>query len=437
MRKKINIDLPVMIAGKGISGQAVYDLLLELKISKDNILFCDPKNEPDLLDTFLNQNPKTVVVSPGISLKTAWLQKLLKSGCKLSSELEIATFFLTTEKIVAVTGSVGKSTTAALISAGMQNSKLTHFLGGNFGIPLSRYVLEKIKTEISVDWLVLEISSYQLENYKNLSTDYSIFTYLTPNHLERYESLSDYYASKFFLHNRTSHMTFINSNSPDLVNYFNENASEKSYQLCSSYSSNNLPEIFVGKYIKPNLIGKHNLENIGLVFQFANYLNFPMSFYLGVMNYSGLPHRLQKIYDFDNIVAINDSKATTIESVKLAVQTITNENPKKIWLLLGGRDKNLPWAELKNILTSNIECILFGECATLIQQSLQLKTFKLFLKLENALDYVIKNVQQHEAILLSPGGTSLDEFKNFEDRGEFFTNYLNLHIKKSIDQTHE
>jgi len=170
------------------------------------------------------------------------------------------------------------------------------------------------------------------------------------------------------------------------------------------------------------LIGQHNQDNLALASALAMEAGWPSQAIQGMKRFQGLSHRLENLGETHGVRFINDSKATAMDSVLIAATAAfdTLAEGGKLFLLLGGRDKNLPWEQL-NALASlkNVVFIFFGECREIAQKKSQLQGAS-FVKLSQALQHAFDQASSSDTVLLSPGGTSLDEFKSFEDRGNFF-----------------
>lgn len=174
------------------------------------------------------------------------------------------------------------------------------------------------------------------------------------------------------------------------------------------------------------LLGSHNLDNISMAAQFLNEIGAPPVAYAGLKSFTGLPHRLENLGFINGTRYVNDSKATTIESVITATQSILETVPSEstLWLLLGGKDKNLPWIEIQTLLKfKNVRYFFFGECGAKASSISQISG-PIYAKLKELLPDLKHFVKAQDTVLLSPGGTSLDEFKSFEDRGTYFKNFL-------------
>jgi UDP-N-acetylmuramoylalanine--D-glutamate ligase len=425
--KKISKDLrphiptPVAVVGMGKSGDAAKKLLLLGQVPEMSIATFDAKalsanfNDPKkLMDEF---QPRTLVVSPGVPLSADWIQSAKKQGVLITSEISLACLCLEQEKIIGVTGSVGKSTTVSLLGAGLQAFSEWGFVGGNLGTPFSTYAAEVLEGRQRADWVVLELSSYQLENCEGLKLDFSAITYLTPNHMERYAHLTEYYDTKWKIKSLTKETLFLNTQGGDLIEYAGQKTPEKVQSISKSDSN-----LAAWNISEARLIGQHNQDNIALAVAIAMSAGWPDSAVFAMKSFGGLAHRLENLGSINGVRYINDSKATAMDSVLIAVQAaVDSQGPQgDIWVLLGGRDKNLPWEQLEK-LSEHTQCkfVFFGECRQVAQSKSDLNG-ESFPSLGEALGFIEQKKQIGDTVLLSPGGTSLDEFKSFEDRGDFF-----------------
>ncbi len=419
------VKRPIGIVGVGLSGEAAKRLLIRNGVKKSEVFTYDDKpGAADFSDAqgFLDQvQPKTLIVSPGYPLAKPWIQEFQERGGAVTSELALALHFLTSERVIGVTGAVGKSTTVSLLEAGFKTFSATSFLGGNIGTPLADYVVElQEKKRQRAEWLVLELSSYQLENCGNLECEFSCITYLTPNHMERYNSLEHYYATKWELVKRTKKAVILNQQGGDLVKF--AKGRKESAQLL--YTDQNDEELAHFHLDQAALLGSHNQDNLAMAAKIAREAGWPDSSIEGMKAFAGLPHRMQNLGMFRGIRFVNDSKATTMESVKTATLGIYDQMDRKaqLILLLGGKDKNLPWEDL-NVLKKiqKLRVIYFGQVGARAKEGAKLEG-EVVTKLGEAIQKVKGIAQSGDLVLLSPGGTSWDEFKNFEERGQFFTN---------------
>jgi UDP-N-acetylmuramoylalanine--D-glutamate ligase len=179
------------------------------------------------------------------------------------------------------------------------------------------------------------------------------------------------------------------------------------------------------KHFKPlraQILGSHNQDNLAVAFAIAEELGWPEQAYEAMLAFCGLPHRVENLGEFNGVRFVNDSKATTMESVKIAVKSVLDTVPEgaKLLLLLGGKDKDLPWRELADLgKEPKVEVIFFGSCAekAKIISSLNGPTVS---RLKDTFPLIAIDTKPGDTVLLCPGGTSLDEFKNFEERGREF-----------------
>ncbi len=220
-RYLLNLPRPIAIVGLGISGKSALHLLNSV-FPDEKIYTYDSRSNADFSnpeDLLKKVQPKCLVISPGIDLRLPWIQNFKDNGGKITSELSCALSFLSDETIIAITGSVGKSTVTSLLGTALKKSSPYNFFGGNLGTALSDYVTEVLSGRPRAQFVALELSSYQLENIENFKPKISVITSFTPNHLERYDSLEDYYKTKWSLLNYKSEKIILNSQSKDLVSF--------------------------------------------------------------------------------------------------------------------------------------------------------------------------------------------------------------------------
>jgi UDP-N-acetylmuramoylalanine--D-glutamate ligase len=405
---------PFLIVGLGKSGLAAKRLLLLLGVPLHEIKTFDAKVDSvdySKFQDFGDFIPGTLVVSPGFPLKTPWVQDFLKAGCGLTSELDLALQNMPTERIIGITGSMGKSTTTTLLGIGAQAFTSQVFVGGNLGIPLADYVADVLeKKSPRAEWVILELSSYQLENAASLKVEIGLLTALSPNHLERYQSLDEYYETKWSLKDRCQRAFLLNYDNLEIQRW----CGPRLDGICGPVTSRDYD------FEDAKLIGSHNKQNLALAFSTAEFLKWPDISLEAMKRYPGLEHRIEFVTTKNGVQYINDSKATTIESVAAAVDACLPlvSADGLLHLFIGGRDKNLPWEDLGKLAQhSKIVYHFFGECGELAQRRSQLRG-SISVNLKTLLSTF--TAQSGDVVLLSPGGSSLDEFKNFEVRGDFF-----------------
>jgi UDP-N-acetylmuramoylalanine--D-glutamate ligase len=408
---------PFVIVGLGKSGMAAANLLRAQGQNASDVLLFDEKKEADLKswEDIANLPVGTLVVSPGVPLQSANIKKLSELGWQITSEITLACQTLTTEKVIGVTGSVAKSTVTSLIGEAAKSEDANAFVGGNLGIPFCEYAFAITQGKPKAKWIVLELSSYQLENCKDLQLEASAITFLSANHLERYSSVDDYYMTKIRISEITKSVTVLNSASEDNRKYASRIKGKVILTSSKEFSDQALLK-------KVKLLGQHNKDNFCIAFEIAKACGFSQNSIEAMCNFTGLEHRIEFVAEHKGVTYINDSKATAMDSVQVAVQAAKEKaQSHTVYSLLGGKDKNLPWEELQSLKSEkNVVPIFFGACGELARTKMHMPEQRYFSKLSDALDEVFSRVKSGDVVLLSPGGTSLDEFKNFEDRGNFF-----------------
>ncbi len=363
-----------------------------------------------------SEKPDILVVSPGVPLSLNWIQAFVRAGGKIESEISLAAKYFDSEKIIGVTGSMGKSTICALLDSGIRAAGHSCFLGGNFGTPLADYALEVVDgNRERAEFIILELSSFQLENAFALNLDLALISALTPNHMERYETLEHYYETKWSISERTESPLIINAASTTLLKFAASHADSSDYHVISPEKE--------AKFQSAKILGKHNHQNLSFVAQVLDQLGIK-GYESGLINFSGLPHRLERVGEFSERLYVNDSKATNIESIETAVTSLDSCS-RSIVLLLGGRDKRLPWENLTPVIPRIKKIIVFGEAREMIMGRLGLKKLGIECEQFPTLKELMRKIKsissKGDLVLLSPGGTSLDEFSSFIERGEKFS----------------
>lgn len=349
-------------------------------------------------------------------------------------------------KVIGITGSAGKTTTTMLTGAVAKAAMepcVKVWVGGNIGTPMIDH-LEEIKPE---DWVVLELSSFQL-NQMTISPQIAMVLNITPNHLDRHKTMQAYIQAKARILDFQDENTIAILNRDDCGSIgLKERIKGRMITFGFSKPDSSEPAVFIqndfifftdGGLIAKlapvsslKLPGRHNLANAMAACAVGAALGFdPQAMQEGIESVVGIPHRLELIREKDGIRWYNDSIATAPERVMAAIQAI--DSP--LVLLLGGRDKNLPWDDLARTLhKDNPKVVLFGEAAELIQKALHAyENGKLpypvwkVNSLQDAVRHAAEAAEPGESVLLSPGGTSFDAYKDFEERGEHFRQLVEM-----------
>ena len=376
------------------------------------------------------------IISPGIAQDSELVQKAQSNDIPIVSEIEFSSWF-TTAPILAITGSNGKTTTAHLLAEMIQTDDLHGALAGNVGIPFAEMVLEDLENPDPKRVWVLEISSFQMEFIEHFKPYIAIFLNITPDHLNRYPSMKEYIAAKMNMWSRQTAEDFIVYNADDtiLVEEIAESTSRKiAFGLGhhpEAIFQPNRTKIYTEEHatlIEMNqlaLPGKHNLANALAAATAAHLMGVPNKSIAATMSqFSGVPHRLEPIAEINGVTYINDSKATNLDAVQVALESFT----QPIILLLGGLDKGGDFRSLLPHTHNNLkEVIAFGQAKELILTALRdaVRSTSV-MDLKEALELAQNCSQPGDVVLLSPGCASFDQFENFEERGDHFRSLVTV-----------
>ena len=376
------------------------------------------------------------IISPGIAQDSELVQKAQSNDIPIVSEIEFSSWF-TTAPILAITGSNGKTTTAHLLAEMIQTDDLHGTLAGNVGIPFAEMVLEDLVNPDPKRVWVLEISSFQMEFIEHFKPYIAIFLNITPDHLNRYPSMKEYIAAKMNMWSRQTAEDFIVYNADDtiLVEEIAESTSRKiAFGLGhhpEAIFQPNRTKIYTEEHatlIEMNqlaLPGKHNLANALAAATAAHLMGVPNKSIAATMSqFSGVPHRLEPIAEINGVTYINDSKATNLDAVQVALESFT----QPIILLLGGLDKGGDFRSLLPHTHNNLkEVIAFGQAKELILTALRDAVRSTSaMDLKEALELAQNCSQPGDVVLLSPGCASFDQFDNFEERGDHFRSLVTV-----------
>ncbi len=415
----------VLVYGMSISGEWVSKLLLKLKANvflyDDNKQKLKCKNiENCYFVQELNENLiiqfDFIIVSPSIEKDNKHLLFAKKQNIKIYSELEFASMFC--KKLVAVTGTNGKTTTVELISA-MLNKKHKAVACGNIGYPLSRAVMEK-KNYIKV----VEVSSFMLENADTFSPHVATILNIEPDHLIRHKTMDEYTKLKYSIFKNIKPHDYIvinlDGNIHPTLNSFTITYSLKF--LADVYIRNGYIYLHQNRIIAINelkLKGKHNLYNIMCAICFAYVYKVSVKqIREALLNFKSEAFRIEEIGVVNGIHFINDSKSTNISSTLACVEAVKGA----IILLLGGSNKGLDYKKLFSKLPKRIKhIVVFGEISNaLIEANAESFDIKKADDLESAFQIAIKLAKKNDSVVLSPASASYDQFSSFVERGKLF-----------------
>ena len=365
----------------------------------------------------------TIIVSPGIP-KIPILQEAEKLGIEIISEIEFGFRIKHPHsKIIAITGSNGKSTTVSLIHHLLITAGYNSVLGGNIGTAFTSFPIEKK----DIDFIVLELSSFQLENIDTFKPDVAAILNITPDHLNRYDSFDDYAKTKFNIFQNMKKNELVIINADDIItkkfqNLIKGNISKFSLENNVNIFRNN-DEIIFGKdsykIDEISIKGPHNVANAMAAILALSPFNITTdNIKNGLATFKSLPHRLEFVSTINGINFINDSKATNTDSVKYALQSFS----KPVRIIMGGKGKGEDFKILNKYLEKHAKKIyLIGDTIAEMHKAFSgICEIEEFSSFESAIVTAYKNAESGDNIVLSTACTSYDMFPNFEVRGNTF-----------------
>ncbi|HKI53990.1 MAG TPA: UDP-N-acetylmuramoyl-L-alanine--D-glutamate ligase [Anaerolineales bacterium] len=380
-------------------------------------------------------------LSGGVPLTLPIVVDAVSKGIPLSNDSQIFMEVVPC-KTIGITGSAGKTTTTTLVGNMAKNAYGEKaYIGGNIGDPLINYV-DSMKAD---DVAIMELSSFQLDQM-TISPNIAAILNITPNHLDRHGTMEAYIAAKARI------LEFQSKDDAAILGYDNKGAwslRDKVNGKLFTFSMNELDEGLDGAYLNDGLLnlrdgnaylplilrekiqlrGDHNVLNILAAFAIGHAAGFPLDAMLeAVEDFRGVPHRLEFVRELNGVRWYNDSIATAPERSMADIRAFD----EPIVLLLGGRDKDLQWDELIQLANERVDhVVLFGEAAEMIQKAVadlgsDAKRFSVA-RVNGLQEAVLKAAEIAESgdvVLLSPGGTSYDEFIDFAERGERFVTWV-------------
>jgi UDP-N-acetylmuramoylalanine--D-glutamate ligase len=369
---------------------------------------------------------EVVVVSPGIPPDAPVLRSLRAGGVAWISEPEYA-FRHFQSPLIAVTGTNGKTTTAALAAHLLESSGLTVGLGGNIGAGLGPAASALALREPAPDWLVVEVSSFQLADVVHFRPDIGIVTNLAPDHLDRYPSEEAYYADKArIFENATPESRWVLGAEAN-VRALAGDASGKCYLFALEEGEDGAltlamegrEETLIPREELP-LFGRHNVLNALAASLAASLAGAaPEAIRSGLGSFPPLPHRLEPVADRDGVLWLNDSKATNVAAAAAAVTSLD----RPVVLLLGGKDKGEKLAPLLPALEGRVRrAVVYGAARRRIADALEGVVPVLLIdgSFDDAVRAAEAEARPGDAILLAPACSSYDQFRSYEERGARF-----------------
>ena len=367
-----------------------------------------------------------VIVSPGVPPDAPPVVAARAAGVAIRSELDVAAAALAAAKLIVVTGTNGKSTTTAIIAHLLRASGIRAEAAGNIGRPLIELAGEMQQPE----WIAVEASSFQLHDSPLLDPAVGVLTNLSPDHLDRYASVEEYYADKRLLFRNASSRSvwILNGDDSAVLELAGDSVGTRRLWRLSApadawYDRTTerlmLEDTVLLARRELPLLGEHNIENAlaaALAARSAGVATEAIG--QALTAFSPLPHRLEPVRDLDGVLWINDSKATNLASTVKAARAML----RPFVLLLGGRHKGQPYTAIAPVLVGRCRGVVaFGEAAPLVERDLG---DQVPVTAVDALDDAVVRsralARSGDVVLLSPACASFDAFTDYEERGERF-----------------
>ncbi|HKQ88430.1 MAG TPA: UDP-N-acetylmuramoyl-L-alanine--D-glutamate ligase [Candidatus Acidoferrales bacterium] len=377
-----------------------------------------------------------VVVSPGVPVNAPVLEEARKIGIPVWSEIELAWRFLR-GKLIAITGSNGKTTTTSLVAHILKTAGIPTLVGGNIGVPL----LSLVESSTDATVTVAEISSFQLENIDEFRPEIGVLLNLTPDHLDRHASFDEYAGAKMRM--------FENQNERDAA-ILNADDSEVTRRMPNAprvYWFSRKKRVAAGAFLLGEEIvfradgdetqllrrsditlrGEHNVENVLAASSAAFLVGAPIAgISAGVKTFPGVEHRLEFVGDVAGVQFYNDSKATNVDAAVKAIEAFpksqTSSELGRLIVILGGKDKGSPYTPLRDPLAARArDVLLIGAATEKIAADLEgAAPLERAGTLDRAVQIAKNRAKVGDIVLLAPACASFDQFENYEQRGRIF-----------------
>lgn len=376
-----------------------------------------------------------MVVSPGVPSNAEVIKSAEIKKINTISELEFASLFCKAN-VIGITGTNGKTTTTSLCDYLFNHCKVKSFSAGNIGLAFSEIVLEAKEN----DFVSLEISSFQLDLIDTFKPKVAMILNITPDHLNRYENSIEKYAEsklRIFKNQDANDYLILNKDSELLIKYFKKAKSSLFFFSTTKKVSNGCfledekikfvcddKEEFSCDVSDVFIKGEHNIQNAMAVIIAAKIFNLDNQKILEALkSFKGVEHRLELVREIGGIKFINDSKATNVDSVIVALKSF--DDP--IFLILGGQDKGNDYSMIEDLVIEKVKKIYaIGSSAEKVFNYFH-KKVKTELKkdLDEVINSAISEARSGDVVLLSPACASFDMFDNYEHRGKVFKEIVN------------
>lgn len=447
----------IIVAGTGKSGIAAANLLgkigteVILYNSDENTDFDAVSNELESgvsvsflsgdinADYYKDNHIDVLVVSPGIPLEMDFINNANEAGVPVWSEIELA-YVAGRGKVIGITGTNGKTTTTSLVGEIMKSHFEDVRVVGNIGIPYTSTAFDSTDDTVTV----AEISSFQLETVHSFNPDVSAVLNITPDHLNRHGTMDVYTDCKMRIAKNQD------DDEPVVLNYEDDILRERAKDLTNKivwFSSKQ--KVPCGVYLdgedivyfdedlsaepikvcnknETTLVGIHNLENIMAAVAIAINMEVPVEkIRESVKNFKAVPHRIEYVNTINDVIYYNDSKGTNTDASIKAIEAMSRPTV----LIAGGYDKDSSFDEWADAFEEKVKClVILGQTADQIEETVKAKGFNNVIKVETlkeAVEKCYENAEPGDAVLLSPACASWGMFKNYEQRGDMFKDFVN------------
>jgi UDP-N-acetylmuramoylalanine--D-glutamate ligase len=434
------MDLPdkILVVGLGATGIATVKYLAGLG---KQVTITDTKKEEDLASAITNLkgvrfeghfgghraddflSHPLIVISPGVDNELPELKEARKRNIKVSGEIELASMFVK-EPIIAITGTNGKTTVTSLLGEIFTKAYGDVFVGGNIGNPLFNYVLEGRKAK----YVILEISSFQLETIETFHPKTSVLLNIAEDHLDRYKNYDEYITAKYRIFENQTEVDYAVLNG-NLKTAYDIKANKLFFTACETlnegayFDKGNMyvrlsGREFVYKRALSPLIGIHNTENILSALLVSHIYGIEQQVIEEVLrNFKGLAHRVEPIRELNGVRFYNDSKATNVDATRRALESIEG----KVILIAGGKDKGGSYKVIADLMDKVKGMILIGEAKERISDELgELTKTYMEKDLNSAAERAFEIADTGDIVLFSPMCSSFDMFRDYKERGNIF-----------------
>lgn len=440
-------DKNILVIGMARSGISAAKLCMK---KQGNVTLYDGKNKEQLEDSIqlfgeekpmfafgpfnhrLLEETELIIMSPGVPLNLPFIKKAEDMRIPIWSEIELA-YHMCKAPIIAITGTNGKTTTTTLVGEIMKAYSEDTFVVGNIGIPFTE-VVDQMEEGSQV---VAEISSFQLETIQEFSPTVSAILNVTPDHLNRHKTMENYVNAKLRITENQSHRDYCVLNFdndicrsladkiPSQVIFFSKKPmKEKSVYIRENWVCTNLFSE-EKRLIHTDDFGEHHVENIMAAIAITICHDIPLDIILGAIKaFKGVAHRLEYVETIDSVRYFNDSKATNEDA---AINGIKSMKATTV-LIAGGMDKGSSFDKWITSFDGKVRAlVVFGETASIIEETAKKYGFKHVYQVWNLQEAVLKASQLAvcgDNVLLSPACASWDMFRDYEQRGDMFKDYV-------------